>query len=450
MSFIPNTDADRARMLSAIGVGSLAELFRDVPSEHRFPRLDLPEGLSEQEILAELDRMAGRNADCSRSPCFLGAGSYHHFIPSVVDFVISRSEFATAYTPYQPEISQGTLQAIFEYQSMIARLTGMEVSNASHYDGATATAEAVIMALNVGQHQRTRVVMSAGVHPQYREVVRTYTQGMGLDILGDDRPDAGADEIAGMCDSSTACVVLQNPDFFGRIVSPQVLTGLAQRVHACGALLVVAANPVSLGLLVPPGECGADVVVGEGQALGNPMAFGGPYLGFFAFRRDQIRRSSGRIAGETEDRAGTRGYVFTLGTREQHIRREKATSNICTNQSLNALAAAVYMASLGPRGLRAVAELCWHKAHYAAHLVGKLPGCEVERGEFFHEFVVRCPRPVAEINRRLRESHGIIGGYDLEASYPAKKNCMLLCCTEMNSRGQIHLLVEGLKEAVNA
>jgi glycine dehydrogenase subunit 1 len=459
MSFIPNTDADRAHMFTAVGVGAIEDLFRDVPREHRFPRLDLPEALSEQEILAELELAAGRNADCGRSPCFLGAGSYHHYIPSVVDFVISRSEFATAYTPYQPEISQGTLQAIFEYQSMIARLTGMEVSNASHYDGATSTAEAVIMALNVGQHQphtqrstaaRTRVVISAGVHPQYREVVRTYTQGMGLDIVGDDRTDAGADEIAGLCDPSTACVVLQNPDFFGRIVPPQALTALAQRVHACGALLVVAVNPVSLGLLVPPGECGADVVVGEGQALGNPMAFGGPYLGFFAFRRDQVRRSSGRIAGQTEDRAGARGYVFTLSTREQHIRRDKATSNICTNQSLNALAAAVYLSSLGPRGLRAVAELCWHKAHYAAQAIGKLPGYAVEGGEFFHEFVVHCPRPVTEINRRLWESRGIIGGYDLESSCSGKKNCMLVCCTEMNSRGQIDLLAEGLKEAANA
>jgi glycine dehydrogenase subunit 1 len=450
MSFIPNTDADRAAMLSAIGVGTIADLFHDVPREHRFPPLDLPEAMSEQEILAELDRMAGRNADCRRAPCFLGAGSYHHFIPSVVDFVTSRSEFATAYTPYQPEISQGTLQAIFEYQSMIARLTGMEVSNASHYDGATSTAEAVIMALSVGQHQRKRVVISAGVHPQYREVVRTYTQGMGLDILGDDQPDASAEETVALCDSSTACVVLQNPDFFGRIISPEVLTGLAQRVHACGALLVVAANPVALGLLVPPGECGVDVVVGEGQALGNPMAFGGPYLGFFAFRRDQIRRSSGRIAGETVDRAGARGYVFTLSTREQHIRRDKATSNICTNQSLNALAAAVCLSALGPHGLRAVAELCWHKAHHAARLIGGLPGYQVADGEFFHEFVVRCPRPVGDINRRLFASRGIIGGYDLSASYPEKKNCMLVCCTEMISRADIEALVEGLKEAGNA
>ncbi|HYW82424.1 MAG TPA: aminomethyl-transferring glycine dehydrogenase subunit GcvPA [Spirochaetia bacterium] len=449
MSFIPNTAADRDRMLAAIGVEKVGDLFRDVPQEHRFPRLELLPAVSEQEILKELDGLARRNADCGHTPCFLGAGAYHHFIPSVVDFVVSRSEFYTAYTPYQPEISQGTLQAIFEYQSMIARLTGMEVSNASHYDGATSTAEAVIMALNVGQHQRKRVVLSPGVHPQYREVVRTYTQGMGLQVTGDEKADAGPDQTAGLCDSSTACVVVQSPDFFGRIISPSALEGLAKKVHVCGALLVVVVNPISLGLLIPPGELGADVVVGEGQALGNAMAFGGPSLGFFAFRKDHIRRSSGRIAGESTDHAGARGYVFTLSTREQHIRRDKATSNICTNQSLNALAAAAYLTSLGPRGLRRVAELCWHKAHYAAAGVARLPGYSVERGEFFHEFVVRCPVPVGELNRRLYDTHGIIGGFDLVTQYPERKNSMLVCCTEMNSRDEIDLLVSALKEAGN-
>jgi glycine dehydrogenase subunit 1 len=449
MSFIPNTAADRARMLEAIGAGAVGDLFRDVPEEHRFPRLELLPAVSEHEILKELDGLAQRNADCGHTPCFLGAGAYHHFIPSVVDFVVSRSEFYTAYTPYQPEISQGTLQAIFEYQSMIARLTGMEVSNASHYDGATSTAEAVIMALNVDQHRRKRVVLSPGVHPQYREVVRTYTQGMGLQVSGDEKPDAGPDQLAGLCDSSTACVVVQSPDFFGRIIAPSALKGLAEKVHARGALLVVVVNPISLGLLIPPGELGADVVVGEGQALGNAMAFGGPSLGFFAFRKDQIRRSSGRIAGESTDRAGSRGYVFTLSTREQHIRRDKATSNICTNQSLNALAAAAYLTSLGPRGLRRVAELCWHKAHYAAAGIARVPGYTVDPGEFFHEFVVRCPLRVEEINRRVYETHGIIGGFDIVTQYPERKNCMLVCCTEMNSRDEIDRFVSALKEAGN-
>ncbi|MGA2975397.1 MAG: aminomethyl-transferring glycine dehydrogenase subunit GcvPA [Spirochaetia bacterium] len=448
MSFIPNTDADRARMLEAVGVGSIADLFHDVPAGHRFPHLELPAALSEQEALKELEGLSRRNADCGHAPCFLGAGAYHHFIPSVVDFVLSRSEFSTAYTPYQPEISQGTLQAIFEYQSMIARLTGMEVSNASHYDGATATAEAVIMALNASQRQRRRVVLSAGVHPQYREVVRTYTQGMGLDIVGDDRERA-LDELARLCDSSTSCVVAQNPDFFGRIAAPRDMMELAGIVHARGALLVVAANPIPLGLLVPPGELGADVVVGEGQTLGNAMSFGGPYLGFFAFRRDLVRRSSGRIAGETVDRAGTRGYVFTLSTREQHIRREKATSNICTNQSLNALAAAVYIASLGPRGLTRVAELCWNKAHYAARKIARLPGFSVDGAEFFNEFAVQCPRSVEKINRVLLEKHGMIGGYDLSREYPKRKNTMLVCCTEMNGREEIDLLADALSEVGN-
>jgi glycine dehydrogenase subunit 1 len=449
MSFIPNTDADRAAMLEAVGVGSVAELFHDVPASHRFPRLDLPGPLSEQEVLQELDAMARKNADCGAAPCFLGAGAYRHFIPSVVDFVISRSEFATAYTPYQPEISQGTLQAIFEYQSMIARLTGMEVSNASHYDGATSTAEAVIMALNVAQGQKRRVILSAGVHPQYRAVVRTYTQGMNLVVTGDDA-DHSPEELAGMCDSSTACVVVQNPDFFGRIIPPRSMASLAEKLHARGALLVAAVNPVSLGLLVPPGESGVDVAVGEGQSLGNTLSFGGPYLGFFAFRREHVRKSSGRIAGETVDRAGRRGFVFTLSTREQHIRREKATSNICTNQSLNALAAAAYLASLGPRGLQRVAELCWHKAHYAAQGIAGLKGYTVHAEEFFHEFVVRCPVPVDEINRRLFQGHGIIGGYDLSREFPDRKNQMLVCCTEMNSRAEIDLLVQSLSEAAHA
>ena len=449
MSFISNTDADRALMRQAIGVSSTEELFHDVPAEHRFPPLDLPPALSEMDVLRELDALAARNADCGRTPLFLGAGAYHHFIPSAVDFLLSRSEFHTAYTPYQPEISQGTLQAIFEYQSMIARLTGMDVANASHYDGATATAEAVIMALSVAQKTRRRVVLSAGVHPHYRAVVRTYTQGMDLEFTGDDTEKA-LEEVAGLCDSSTACVVVQSPDFFGRIVPPEALTRLAERVHQCGALLVVAANPIPLGLLVPPGECGADVVVGEGQGLGNTLSFGGPYLGFFAFRKDQVRRSSGRIAGETVDRDGTRGFVFTLSTREQHIRRDKATSNICTNQSLNALAAAIYMACMGPRGLRRVAELCWHKAHYAAREIGKVPGFAVDGAAFFNEFAVRCPRPVADINAFLFEKHGIIGGLDLGTVSPSRPQSMLVCCTEMNSRAEIDALVASLKEAVHA
>ncbi|MGO9411168.1 MAG: aminomethyl-transferring glycine dehydrogenase subunit GcvPA [Spirochaetia bacterium] len=450
MSFIPNTDADRARMLEAVGVASPEELFHDVPKEHRFPRLDLPAALSEQEVLSEMETLARRNAQGGVNPSFLGGGAYQHFIPAVVDAVVSRSEFATAYTPYQPEISQGTLQAIFEYQSMIARLTGMEVSNASHYDGATSAAEAVIMALNVAQKERRRVLLSPGVNPQYRAVVRTYTQGMGLTLGGDESLANGLERLGSLCDESTACVMVQYPDFLGRIPHHGQLSDLAAKVHASGALLIVVANPIALGLLVPPGELGADVVAGEGQALGNHLSFGGPYLGFFAFRRDHIRRSSGRIAGETADHDGRRSYVFTLSTREQHIRREKATSNICTNQSLNALAAAVYMASLGPRGLRRVAELCWHKAHYAASAIGKLPGYSIAREQFFHEFVVQCPVPVKRINERLFQKHGIIGGYDLDADYPEMKNAMLVCCTEVNTKDHIDRFVRALEDCRHA
>jgi glycine dehydrogenase subunit 1 len=279
--------------------------------------------------------------------------------------------------------------------------------------------------------------------------VRTYTQGMGLEISGDE-PGTDLDALVGKCDAGTAAVVIQSPDFLGRLVMPSKLSSIAERVHLSGALLIVAANPISLGLFPPPGDLGADVVVGEGQALGNTMSFGGPYLGFFAFRRQHIRRSSGRIAGETTDKAGTRGFVFTLSTREQHIRREKATSNICTNQSLNALAAAVYLNALGPSGLRRVAELCWHKAHYAASCIAKVPGYRVEPGEFFNEFVVQCPRPVADVNHRLQERHGIIGGYDLGADFPQSRSRMLLCCTEMNTRADIDLLTSALTEAAHA
>ncbi len=443
MSFIPNTDADRAEMLKAVGAASMEDLFRDVPARHRYPALNLPAPLSEHGALRELERLAALNA---ASPCssFLGAGAYGHFIPSVVDFIVSRSEFATAYTPYQPEISQGTLQAIFEYQTLIAGLTGMEVSNASHYDGATAAAEAVVMAANVTGRARRTVLVSAGVHPHYREVIRTYAGAMGIDVRGDQDVEAGLESLSGSCGADTACVVIQNPDFLGRIAAPRDVSAFAEKVHANGALLVVAANPISLGLLEPPGACGADIVVGEGQPLGNPISFGGPYLGFFAFKREYIRKSSGRIAGETQDRDGRRGFVFTLSTREQHIRREKATSNICTNQSLNALAAAVYLAALGPRGLRRVAELCYAKAHYAAEAIGKLPGYAVRPGAFFHEFAFRCPRPVEETNGILRDKYRITGGYDLGGAYPALAGHMLACCTEVNSRADIDGFVEAL------
>ena len=448
MNYIPHSDADRVAMLHTIGVDSVDKLFHDVPTAYRYPPLNLPSPISELEILQELQALSEENVDLNHVACFLGAGAYRHFIPSVVDFVISRSEFYTAYTPYQPEISQGTLQAIFEYQTMICALTGMEVSNASHYDGATSTAEAVIMALNVHRGQRRKVILSPAVHPQYRQVVRTYTQGMELTIVGDEELSInnGPEELARLCDEQTACVIVQVPDFFGRVLHPDRLQALAQQVHRCGALLVAVVNPIALGLIQPPGAWGADIVVGEGQALGNPLSFGGPYLGFFACRMEHVRRSSGRIVGETVDLDGQRGYVLTLNTREQHIRRAKATSNICTNQSLNALAAAVYLAALGRWGLRRVAELCYHKAHYAAAQIAMLSGYTVWSEEFFHEFVVRCPKPVAVINRYLLDEWGILGGYDLGQDYPELADHMLLCVTEVNSRQEIDDLVTALHE----
>lgn len=437
MPYIPHSDADRQAMLAAIGVQSVDDLFADVPAHVRFPDLNLPPALSEMGVRWELGNLAKDNFTVADGPCFLGAGAYHHFVPAVVDAVLRRGEFYTAYTPYQPEVSQGTLQAIFEYQTMICALTGMEVSNASHYDGATAAAEAVITAVNVHRMKRRKVAISPYVHPEYRAVVRTYTQGMELEIgdweIGDWR-----------LDDETACLAVQYPDFLGRIGD---LTPLAEAAHAVGALLIVVADPIALGLLKTPGEFGADIVVGEGQGMGGGLNFGGPYLGFFATREEYVRKMAGRLVGQTVDAEGQRGFVLTLSTREQHIRREKATSNICTNQGLVALAAAVYMAALGRCGMRQVAELCYHKAHYAQRRIGEIDGFSVtDDGPFFKEFVLRCPCSVQEINGYLIEDWGIIGGYDLGRDYAHLKDHMLLCVTEMNTREEIDTLVEALGE----
>jgi glycine dehydrogenase subunit 1 len=447
MDYIPNTDADRAEMLKTVGVGSVAELFHDVPEKHRFPELNMPPALSEMEILAELQALAEENDDLNHVSCFLGAGAYNHFVPKVVDFLLQRSEFFTAYTPYQPEISQGTLQAHFEYQSMIAALTGMEASNVSHYDGATAVAESVIMALQVGRNKRCKVVLSPTLHPQYREVVHTYTQGMCTQTTGEHAPPGDLAALAELADKDTACVIVQNPDFLGRLYTPAEMQALAETVHAAGAPLVVVVDPISLGLFTPPGDYGADIVCGEGQPMGNSLSFGGPYVGFFAMKLGEVRRSAGRIVGQTVDSEGQRGFVLTLSTREQHIRRDKASSNICTNQALNALASAIYMAAMGKYGMRTVAELSYHKAHYAANLIGKLEGYDVvSDGPFFKEFVVRCPLPVSEINAALLDEYGIVGGYDLGRDYPELKDHMLICVTEMNSRAEIEQLADALAE----
>lgn len=443
MSYIPHTDADRKAMLAAIGVKSVDELFHDIPANVRFPGLDLPGPLSEPETLRELQDLAEANGHAGNSLCFLGAGAYNHFSPSVVNHTILRGEFLTAYTPYQPEVSQGTLQVIYEYQSMICALTGMEVANASHYDGATSLAEAVILAINHFKLKRRKVLMCPRVHPQYRAVVRTYTQGMGLNVTGDDESDLLAADLLPMLDGDTALFVVQYPNFFGGIENLKLI---ADAVHAAGALLCVVANPIALGLLTPPGAFGADIVVGEGQPLGVPLSYGGPYLGFFATKKDYVRKMAGRLVGETLDANGKKGYVLTLATREQHIRRDKATSNICTNQGLMAVAATVYISVMGKQGLRRIAEVCYHRAHYAASRIAEIDGYTVLRDQpFFHEFVVQCPRPVSEINADLFNEHGIIGGYDLGQDYAHLDQHMLLCVTELNTPDDIEELVEALE-----
>jgi glycine dehydrogenase subunit 1 len=437
-------------MLHAIGVDSLEAMFTDIPEEFRFPALDLPPALSEIELASELRNLSRQNVSLDDMPCFLGAGSYRHFVPATVDYVLQRGEFYTAYTPYQPEMSQGMLQAMFEYQSMISGLTGMEVSNASHYDGATSLAEAVLLALDAAKDRRDRVVMSPAVHPHYREVAATYLRGTGAELLVPDDPAVSAAELLAFVDAESAALVVQTPNFFGRL---EGLDGLAEATHAQGALLIVVTDPIALGLFQPPGAYGADVVVADGQPLGLSPSFGGPSLGIFATRRAHIRRLAGRLVGETVDTEGKRGYVLTLATREQHIRRARATSNICTNSALGALAAAAYLATVGKHGLQQVAELCFHKSHYAAEQIAAITGlrvnAEASDDQFFKEFVVELPRPAGEVNAILRDAHGIIGGYDLGQSYSGQENRMLLAVTEMNSRAEIDCLVQALREAVS-
>lgn len=438
--FIPITDADRAQMLKTIGVSSVDTLFDDVPKEAQYPDLNLPPALSEMDLLRTLRDMAAKNANAGEHAYFLGAGAYNHFVPATVPHLIFRSEFYTAYTPYQPEISQGTLQTIFEYQSMICDLTGMDAANASHYDAATAAAEAAVMAINSARTGR-KIIVSPTLHPHYRETMRTYLQGQDIPIVGDEDTSLSLDQVLDKhLDNQTAGVLAANPDFLGNV---RDFKPVADRIHAVGALSIISVYPISLGLYQPPGDYDADIVIGEGQSLGNALGFGGPYLGIFACKEKYLRRVAGRLVGETVDKQGRRGFVLTLQAREQHIRREKATSNICTNEALNALAACVYLATLGKQGLRDVAELCYQKAHYAASEIAKLGGYRVKTQEFFNEFVVECPRPVAEINRALYKQ-GIIGGYDLSHDYPHLKNGMLIAVTELNTRSQIDALVSAL------
>lgn len=442
MSYIPHTDIERQQMLSAIGVTTIEDLFDAVPASHRFPKLNLPAALSEMEIAAEMQALADSNEHAGDFALFRGAGAYHHYIPSVVNHMLLRGEFYTAYTPYQPEVSQGTLQAIFEYQSMMCALMGMDAANASHYDGATSLAEAVTVAMEVTRYKRKKVILSHAINPQYRAVVRTYHQGRDWKFVGDSGRATQADLID-MLDENTAMLAVSYPNFFGQI---EDFKALAEKVHNVGALLVMVVNPMAMAMYKSPGELGADIVVGEGQPVGVPLGFGGPYVGFFATRNEYVRKIAGRIVGETVDQNGRRAYVMTLRPREQDIRREKASSNICTNQGLMALSACIYLSLMGKRGLRKVAELNYHKAHYAADQIDALPGFTVSREmPFFNEFVVKCPRPVSEINQALVEA-GIIGGYDLGADYAHLKDHALFCVTEMNTRAEIDILVEELRK----
>ena len=440
MGYIPHTETETRDMLAQVGVADFDALFDAVPSAHRFPPLDLPPAMSEMEIAAEMLAISEANDHAGDFAMFRGAGAYHHFSPSAVNHMLLRGEFYTAYTPYQPEISQGTLQAVYEYQSMMCALTGMDAANASHYDGATSLAEAITVALEATRHRRKKVILSHAIHPQYREVARTYHQGRDIRIIGD-RGRGELVDLIEMLDSNTAMVAVQYPNFFGQV---EDLRQLADTVHASGGLLVVVSNPLALSLFTPPGDFGADIVVGEGQPLGIPLTFGGPYLGYFAIKQRHVRKIAGRIIGESVDADGKRAYVMTLRPREQDIKRERATSNICTNQGLMALAAAVYLSLMGKNGLRKVGKLNYHKAHYAAAQIDQLDGYSVDMTKpFFNEFVVACPKPVAEINAALRDQ-GIIGGYDLAPHYYHLPNHMLLCVTECNARAEIDRLVNIL------
>jgi glycine dehydrogenase subunit 1 len=446
MSYIPNTDADRAAMLAAIGKHSVADLFADVPANKRFPRLNLAPALSEMELARYFQTAAEENLDSTHTLNFLGAGAYQHFIPAAINHLILRGEFYSAYTPYQPEVSQGTLTAIYEYQSLICQLTGMDAANASMYDGSTATAEAALMAARLTH--RDKLVVSDTLHPEYRDVIKTFTQGLALPIHVTHHAAShgvtGLDALRAAVDDQTACVIVQYPNFFGAI---EDLGAIGQIAHAKGALFIVCVDPIALGLLKPPGDFGADIVVGDGQAMGWGYNFGGPYLGLFACRKEHLRQMPGRLVGRTVDTQGRRGFVLTMQAREQHIRREKATSNICTNEALMALAATVYLSLVGKNGLRRVAELSYHKAHYAAQAIGSLAGYAlVFDAPFFKEFAVRTPKPAQEINASLLRRN-IIGGYDLSRAFPGLSHTLLLCVTELHTKQDIDQLVSALQVA---
>lgn len=444
MTFNPHTVDDRDQMIATIGASSLEELFSPVPEAVRFPHLHLPKRLTEMEAADKLAQLATKNVVPPAADIFLGAGSYQHFVPATVNQIISRGEFYTAYTPYQPEVAQGTLQVIYEFQSMVAELLGLDVANASMYDGGTALAEGALITVS-SSRKRDRIVLSHTVHPAYRAVINTYVEGTGIEIVDLSEPGSpfscSSDDLRPWLDDRLACVVVQYPNFYGAI---EDVEDMADAVHAVGGSIVVSTYPVALGLLKSPGELGADVAAAEGQPLGVPQSYGGPYVGLLASRQGFVRQMPGRLAGETLDSQGKRGFVLTLQTREQHIRREKATSNICTNQGLMATAATVYMSTVGPRGFREVAHASYQNAHYLFDRLTLLDGYHAAfDAPFFNEFTVTCPGPAAETNDRLL-AEGVLGGLDLGRFHEANGDKLLLCATELNSRSSIDRLVDIL------
>jgi len=435
---------DEKSMLEGVGAASVDELFRVVPEPLRLGRaLDIPPGLDELELTRHMTELAGENAHAGQKTCFLGGGSYDHFIPAAVDALASRGEFYTSYTPYQPEVAQGNLQAMFEYQTLISQLTGMDVSNASLYDGGSAAAEAVLMCMSATR-RHGKVVTAQNVHPEYRQILKTYFANLDTELVTVGAPQGTIppDELAAAVDRRTACVLVQHPNFFGSL---EQMARIADVVHDAGALLVVSFDPISLGLLKRPGDLGADVVIAEGQSLGIPMSYGGPYLGIMACREQFVRRLPGRIAGQTVDRRGKRCWVLTLQTREQHIRREKATSNICTNQGLCALRASIYLALMGPQGMREVAELCLRKARYAMEQI-------VSAGRFepafaaptFKEFVVRDRHGRVEDLIAAAAEAGFFAGVPLGRWYPELDDCLLVAVTEKRTKVEIDALAAYL------
>ena len=447
MRYLPHTEADRKSLLAAVGANSIDDLYVDVPAAaHLGDLIDLPAHQGELEVERTIAALAAKNLTAASAPSFIGAGAYHHHVPAAADHLIQRSEFLTAYTPYQPEVSQGTLQYLFEFQTQVALLTDMEVANASMYDGASACAEAVLMAARVTRRQKA--VLSGALHPHYRETTETITQFSDLEIVAAAADLDGSEDLGALIDDDTACVVVQNPDVFGRIGD---LGPLAAACGVKGALLIVAVTEVvSLGAIRAPGTMGADIVVAEGQSIGNPLSFGGPYLGLFATRQRFIRQMPGRLCGETTDVDGRRGYVLTLSTREQHIRREKATSNICTNSGLCSLAFTIHMALLGEEGLRRLAALNHARACALATRLEAVDGVELLNKSFFNEFTVRLAKPAASVVSALA-AKGILGGVPAARLFPEvgeAEHLLILAATETNTEADIDALTTGLEEAL--